>query len=107
MSGRVRDDICDKRGSRLVQAGQHITQIDGDALASTWRTWWLGDIGGVLIVAPVLLVAVTNRRRSDRPPGHTVEAALLVIALLVATAASLLPANKAASTTVREALAYE
>ena len=60
-------------------------EIDADDLASTWRTWWLGDMGGVLIVAPVLLVAVTNRRRSDRPPGHPLEAALLVVALIAAS----------------------
>ena len=35
MSGRVRDDVGDKRGSRLLQAGQHITQIDRDALGKT------------------------------------------------------------------------
>jgi anti-anti-sigma factor len=44
--------------------------------ASVWRTWWLGDMGGDLIVAPALLVAATHRR-SDRLPGSALEAAVL------------------------------
>jgi integral membrane sensor domain MASE1 len=57
-------------------------EIAGGDAASTWRTWWLGDVGGVLIVAPALLVAATNRRRTDRPPGHLVEGLVLVAALV-------------------------
>jgi integral membrane sensor domain MASE1 len=49
--------------------------------ASVWRTWWLGDMGGDLIVAPALLVAATNRRRTDRPPGSVLEACALVAGL--------------------------
>ena len=36
-------------------------EIDGEAFGSTWRTWWLGDMGGDLVVAPALLVAFTHR----------------------------------------------
>jgi integral membrane sensor domain MASE1 len=43
---------------------------------SAWRTWWLGDMGGDLIVAPVLLIAATHRRVA-RPPGRPIEAAIL------------------------------
>ncbi len=44
--------------------------LDGGDLGSVWRTWWLGDFGGALLVAPVLLVlrgavppVVIDRRR--------------------------------------------
>jgi integral membrane sensor domain MASE1 len=57
----------------------------GDALAwhdvpSTWRTWWLGDMGGDLIVAPALLVAATFPR-APRPPGRPIEAVALALAV--------------------------
>ena len=35
-------------------------EIDGADFASTWRTWWLGDLGGNLVVAPALMVAVSH-----------------------------------------------
>jgi serine phosphatase RsbU (regulator of sigma subunit) len=47
---------------------------------SVWRTWWLGDMGGDLIMAPVLLIAATFRRL-ERPPGHPVEALVLALAI--------------------------
>jgi integral membrane sensor domain MASE1 len=50
-------------------------------LPSVWRTWWLGDMGGDLIVAPALLVAATTRRHIDRPPGSSVEAVVLLATL--------------------------
>jgi integral membrane sensor domain MASE1 len=45
-----------------------------------WRTWWLGDMGGDLVVAPALLVAATHWRL-ERPPGNAFEAVLLAIAV--------------------------
>ena len=45
--------------------------LPGGEVASAWRTWWLGDLGGDLIVAPVILVAATHfpggLRRPRRP----------------------------------------
>jgi len=35
-------------------------EISSGALDSTWRTWWLGDMGGDLVVAPAILVAATH-----------------------------------------------
>jgi anti-anti-sigma factor len=57
----------------------------GDAIswahaASVWRTWWLGDMGGDLIVAPALLVAATSRQLT-RLPGRPDEGAMLVALL--------------------------
>jgi integral membrane sensor domain MASE1 len=35
-------------------------EIDGSQFGLTWRTWWLGDMGGDLVVAAALMVAVTH-----------------------------------------------
>src|SRR5918996_2694530 len=43
-------------GSLLL--GDEIDFADAD---SVWRTWWLGDMGGDLIVAPALFVLATHR----------------------------------------------
>jgi integral membrane sensor domain MASE1 len=47
---------------------------------SVWRTWWLGDMGGDLIVAPALLVAATYRPLT-RTPGGIIEALALACSL--------------------------
>ena len=60
--------------SSLLAAGE----ISSGAFGSVWRTWWLGDMGGDLVVAPAILVAVTHwpfRRARDRP----LEAAAVVL----------------------------
>ena len=46
-----------------------------------WRTWWLGDLGGDLVVAPVLLVAATHWP-FNRAPGRPLEAAALGVLLV-------------------------
>jgi integral membrane sensor domain MASE1 len=51
-----------------------------DDSPSVWRTWWLGDMGGDLIVAPALLIAATYRPFT-RPPGRAAEALALACAL--------------------------
>jgi signal transduction histidine kinase len=50
--------------------------------ADTWWTWWLGDLAGVIIIAPLILVWTNNqtRWRSQRLP----EAIVLLAALSVA-----------------------
>jgi class 3 adenylate cyclase/integral membrane sensor domain MASE1 len=61
----------------LLLAGE----IDWGELPSVWRTWWLGDAGGVLVVAPALLVAITQwpfRQAS----GRRLEAALAALVLV-------------------------
>jgi integral membrane sensor domain MASE1 len=57
----------------------------GDVIAfshvsSVWRTWWLGDMGGDLIVAPALLIAATHWP-FNHAPGRALEALALVAAL--------------------------
>src|SRR5207248_9681444 len=55
--------------------------ITPSQIAVTWRAWWLGDLVGALVVAPLLLVWV-----SARPPAlvprNIAEAAVLGVALL-------------------------
>ena len=56
--------------------------LSDDAL-SAWRVWWLGDMGGNLLVAPLLFVLVTHWPYRELP-GRAIEA-LVVLAALVGT----------------------
>ena len=57
-------------------------EIARSEFGAVWRTWWLGDLGGDLIVAPVLLVAASHWP-FRRAPGQPLEAVGLAAALLV------------------------
>jgi serine phosphatase RsbU (regulator of sigma subunit)/anti-sigma regulatory factor (Ser/Thr protein kinase) len=63
------------------------SEISAGEIGSVWRTWWLGDLGGDLVVAPVLLVAATHwpfRRAPGRlPEAVAFVAALVAVSLLV------------------------
>jgi PAS domain S-box-containing protein len=48
---------------------------------SAWRVWWLGDMGGDLLVAPVLLVLASGARLR-RTPGQVAEGALLLATIV-------------------------
>jgi class 3 adenylate cyclase len=61
----------------LLLAGE----IDEGTLASVWRTWWLGDMMGVLVVATALLVGVTHWPFRQAPGGPR-EAALVALLLV-------------------------
>jgi anti-anti-sigma factor len=73
--------------STIVSASIGVTSlliggaISSAHLASEWRTWWLGDMGGDLIVAPPLLIAA-SRRAYARLPGRPLEAVALALLLL-------------------------
>jgi serine phosphatase RsbU (regulator of sigma subunit) len=69
--------------------------IDSGDLASVWRTWWLGDMGGDLVVAPALLVAATHWPYA-RPPGRRLEA--VGLGVLIAGATTLVFTNEASVT---------
>jgi diguanylate cyclase len=56
---------------------------DGQVL-STWRVWWLGDLGGDLLVAPALLIFAA-RPALERRPWVRVEALALAAALVAVT----------------------
>lgn len=78
--------------STAVSASVGVTSLElGDALAddvgSVWRLWWLGDVGGDLLVAPFLLVAATHwpfRELAGRAPEALALAAGLAATCLVA-----------------------
>ncbi|HEX9085207.1 MAG TPA: MASE1 domain-containing protein, partial [Gemmatimonadaceae bacterium] len=53
-------------------------------LAETWRTWWIGDAIGALLVAPLVLVWAATPR-GNRSASRLLEAAVLVLALLAAS----------------------
>jgi two-component system, NarL family, sensor histidine kinase FusK len=61
--------------------------VSSDALGSTFRVWWLGDMGGDLLVAPFVLLVVGHRReaRWDR----WLEGLLLLAALAGVSALAL------------------
>ncbi len=56
--------------------------IDGSELGTVWRTWWLSDLSGALIVTPVLLTWVVARpaRFARR---DAIEAAALAVAIVL------------------------
>jgi signal transduction histidine kinase len=53
-------------------------------LAETWRTWWVGDAIGALLVAPLILVWATRPRLSPSP-RRLAEVAALILGLVVAS----------------------
>ena len=51
------------------------------SLLRVWRTWWLGDFSGALIILP-LAIAWWNRESRDWLRGRGVEGAALLVALI-------------------------
>jgi integral membrane sensor domain MASE1/anti-sigma regulatory factor (Ser/Thr protein kinase) len=52
-----------------------------ESALSTWRVWWLGDMGGDLLVATLIFVLVTHWPYRDLP-GSAAEACVLILALV-------------------------
>jgi signal transduction histidine kinase len=52
----------------------------------TWRAWWLGDLIGDLVVAPMFLVWWWRGQRLAVRPGRAGEAVALVVCLVAASA---------------------
>ena len=57
-------------------ASLNLWDAPSQSLWTDWRVWWLGDMGGDLLVAPFVLVAVTHWPYREAP-GRAVEAVLL------------------------------
>lgn len=55
-----------------------------DAALRTWLTWFLGDIVGIVVLAPVLL-SLAGGRRPSLTPGQATEAVVLLAVLAAAT----------------------
>src|SRR6185295_20410768 len=70
LGGIVSTTIAATIGTTSLLASNEITS---EEFGSVWRTWWLGDMGGDLVVAPAILVAVTHWPYR-RAPGRLLEA---------------------------------
>jgi integral membrane sensor domain MASE1 len=77
LAGVVSTAVSATIGVVSLSVGNELTE---DA-ATVWRVWWLGDMGGDLLVAPFLLVAVTHWPYRE-VLGHPLEAAVLFFALI-------------------------
>jgi signal transduction histidine kinase len=55
--------------------------VAGEAFTETWRAWWVGDLIGDLVVAPLLLVWSTARSPYD-PARRSLEALGLAVAVI-------------------------
>jgi signal transduction histidine kinase/integral membrane sensor domain MASE1/CheY-like chemotaxis protein len=53
------------------------------AFPGLFRTWWLGDAMGDLVVAPFVLAMATGARKEAFPPRRAAEAAMLVSGLVL------------------------
>ena len=66
-----------------------VTSLYLENLIDPWNfsmvltTWWLGDLGGVLIVAPVLLLWISDYKINKRP--RKIFEAVLIFLLLIST----------------------
>lgn len=71
----------------LVSAttGTATLALSGAAFWPTWWVWWTGDVIGVLVVVPVVLVAATTRFRTRVRPVRVLEAVLLTATLTLVT----------------------
>jgi len=78
LGGAVSTTISASIGVTSLLVGNEIASED---FGSVWRTWWLGDMGGDLVIAPALLVAATHWPYR-RAPGRPLEAAALVVVVL-------------------------
>lgn len=70
-------------GMLSLRLGDVLTAARG---AGVWTAWWLGDVLGALVVAPVLL-NLGAPRPSAKPPRHRVLESLGLIAAVLASAA--------------------
>src|SRR6266550_4546969 len=76
--------------STLVSASVGVTSLHLGGIVArsdvieTWRSWWLGDAIGALLVAPPILVWATARGISPRP-RRMLEAAALAASVLIAS----------------------
>jgi signal transduction histidine kinase len=56
--------------------------IDSGAVVTVWRTWWLGDFVGALVLVPFVITWHGPLTR-ERSPGRVAEGVLLLIAVAV------------------------
>lgn len=56
--------------------------VDFSGYFTVWITWWLGDMMGILVIAPALLVFIEHPWRIP-PPWRIIEGALLLLSVSV------------------------
>jgi two-component sensor histidine kinase len=56
-------------------------------LGPIWLTWWMGDLGGALIVAPAIVLAALSSRQSLRPEALAKAAVIFAAAAAIGLAA--------------------
>lgn len=85
-------------GSTLVSATAGVVSLylagmmPAARMATAWRTWWIGDMIGDLIIVPLVLAWATKAEPRDDDRGRTIgTAALFALALLVAVFVFVLP----------------
>ena len=79
LAGGLSTMVSATLGVTSLWIGDRIEGV-GD-LPSAWRVWWLGDMAGDLLVAPLLLVLASGARFTRRP-AVLAEAGLLLAALV-------------------------
>ncbi|MDP1900772.1 MAG: PAS domain S-box protein [Rubrivivax sp.] len=67
-----------------VAAGHWSGHLGRDALGSTWLTWWAGDSLGVLLFAPLALLALPKSRRHWRGQAAAIALPLVIVGALLA-----------------------
>ncbi|MBZ5625446.1 MAG: MASE1 domain-containing protein [Acidobacteriia bacterium] len=83
----IRFVILAGMGSTMVSATMGVTSLALGGLArwsrygSIWSDWWLGDMAGVLVVAPALVLWSTRPMTRWRPPVS--EATVLLLGLVL------------------------
>ncbi|HEX6116425.1 MAG TPA: MASE1 domain-containing protein [Solirubrobacterales bacterium] len=76
LAGVLSTTIAATIGVASLAAGD---QFSDEAL-SVWRVWWLGDMGGILLVAPFLMVLATHWPFRELP-GRAVEGAAMLASM--------------------------
>ncbi|TML79834.1 MAG: GAF domain-containing protein [Actinobacteria bacterium] len=66
-------------------------EIPADRFGFFWRLWWLGDMGGDLLVAPVLMLLASRRGWLELVRSRRLEAAALVGLVVAVSVLSLTP----------------
>ena len=92
--------------SPVVSATVGVTSLslggysDWDRYRSVWSTWWLGDMAGILIVAPLVVLWATRGwpSWSLRKAGEAALLALVLVFLAAAVFGDVLPASAHAYT---------
>lgn len=74
--------VCSTAIAATVGVGSLVlgNEVEVGEFGSVWRVWWLGDMGGGLLVAPALMVVAAHWPLRGLP-GGPVEAAVLAAAV--------------------------